>query len=131
DLRENRESRQQDNVQVQIEKVLFEGQTLLVQVIKDAIGTKGARVSNQISIAGRSLVYLPHDPHIGISQKIATETEREQLKQRVQSLMDPDEKGGYIIRTQASWATDEELKNDQNYLKLRWQKIIDEMRKVG
>src|SRR5699024_4521677 len=59
DLRENRESRQNENVQLQIEKVLFEGQTLLVQVIKDAIGTKGARLSNQISIAGRSLVYLP------------------------------------------------------------------------
>lgn len=131
DLRENRESRQNDNIQIQIEKVLFEGQTLLVQVIKDSIGTKGARVSNQISIAGRSLVYLPHDPHIGISQKIESEEEREKLKQRVQNLMEPNEKGGYIIRTQASWATDEELKNDQEYLSLRWQKIIDGMRKHG
>lgn len=129
DLRENRESRQNDNVQVQIEKVLFEGQTLLVQVIKDAVGTKGARVSNQISIAGRALVYLPHDPHIGISQKIESEEEREELKQRVKQLMDPNEKGGYIIRTQASWATDDEIKNDQKYLSLRWQRIIDEMKK--
>lgn len=131
DLRENRESRQNDNVQVQIEKVLFEGQTLLVQVIKDPVGTKGARVSNQISIAGRALVYLPHDPHIGISQKIESEEEREELKQRVKRLMDPNEKGGYIIRTQASWATDEELKNDQKYLSLRWQKTIDGMKKKG
>ncbi|SUA61485.1 Ribonuclease G [Oligella urethralis] len=131
DLRENRESRLNDNVQVHIEKVLFEGQTLLVQVIKDPVGTKGARVSNQISIAGRALVYLPHDPHIGISQKIESEEEREALKARVQKLMDPQEKGGYIIRTQASWATDEELKNDQEYLRLRWQKTIDEMKKKG
>jgi ribonuclease G len=131
DLRENRESRQHENVQVQIEKILFEGQTLLVQVTKDAVGTKGARVSNQISIAGRVLVYLPHDPHIGISQKIETDEERETLKQRVKELMDPDEKGGYIIRTQASWASDEEIKNDQKYLSLRWQKIIDEMKKQG
>ena len=131
DLRENRESRQHENVQVQIEKILFEGQTLLVQVTKDAVGTKGARVSNQISIAGRVLVYLPHDPHIGISQKIETDEERETLKQRVKELMDPDEKGGYIIRTQASWASDEENKNDQKYLSLRWQKIIDEMKRQG
>ena len=131
DLRENRESRQHENVQVQIEKILFEGQTLLVQVTKDAVGTKGARVSNQISIAGRVLVYLPHDPHIGISQKIETDEERETLKQRVKELMDPDEKGGYIIRTQASWASDEEIKNDQKYLSLRWQKIIDEMKRQG
>ena len=131
DLRENRESRQHENVQVQIEKILFEGQTLLVQVTKDAVGTKGARVSNQISIAGRVLVYLPHDPHIGISQKIETDEERETLKQRVKELMDPEEKGGYIIRTQASWASDEEIKNDQKYLSLRWQKIIDEMKRQG
>lgn len=131
DLRENRESRQHENVQIQIEKILFEGQTLLVQVTKDAVGTKGARVSNQISIAGRVLVYLPHDPHIGISQKIETDEERETLKQRVKELMDPDEKGGYIIRTQASWASDEEIKNDQKYLSLRWQKIIDEMKRQG
>ncbi|CAM5194292.1 ribonuclease G [Oligella ureolytica] len=96
-LRENRESRQSDNVQVQIEKVLFEGQTLLVQVIKDAIGTKGARVSNQISIAGRSLVYLPHDPHIGISQKIDSEEEREKLRQRVQNLIHPTKKAAILL----------------------------------
>ena len=61
----------------QIEKILFEGQTLLVQVLKDPLGTKGARLTRQISIAGRNLVYLPQDHrslgteiHIGISQKI-------------------------------------------------------------
>ena len=59
-----------------IEKILSEGQSLLVQVIKDPIGTKGARLSTQISIAGRLVVYLPHDPHIGISQRIQDETER-------------------------------------------------------
>ena len=55
---------------VPIEKQVFEGQTLLVQVIKDPIGTKGARLSTQISIAGRFLVFLPQDQHIGVSQKI-------------------------------------------------------------
>ena len=54
----------------------IEGQTLTVQVIKDPIGTKGARLSSQVSIAGRMLVYLPQDPHIGVSQRIASEGER-------------------------------------------------------
>ena len=68
----NRESRP-------IEEVISEGQTLLVQVIKDPIGTKGARLSTQVSIAGRMLVYLPQEKHIGISQRIESETEREAL----------------------------------------------------
>ncbi len=59
-----------------IEKLLFDGQAVMVQVIKDPIGTKGARLSTQISIAGRMLVYLPQDPHIGISQRIESEAER-------------------------------------------------------
>jgi ribonuclease G len=70
-----------------------------VQVIKDPIGTKGARLSTQISIAGRMLVYLPQDKHIGISQKIEKESERELLRTRMQSLLPPEEKGGYIVRT--------------------------------
>ena len=56
-----------------IEKIVFEGQTLMVHVVKDPIGTKGARLSTQVSIAGRTLVYLPQEPHIGISQKIESE----------------------------------------------------------
>ncbi|MET0732088.1 MAG: Rne/Rng family ribonuclease, partial [Casimicrobiaceae bacterium] len=59
-----------------IEKILHEGQALLVQVIKDPIGTKGARLSTQVSLAGRLLVFLPQDSHIGISQRIEDEAER-------------------------------------------------------
>ena len=69
-----------------IEKQVFEGQTLLVQVLKDPIGTKGARLTTQISIAGRFLVYLPQDQHIGVSQKIQ-EPLREQLKLRLSALV--------------------------------------------
>ena len=58
---------------IPIEKQVFEGQALMVQVVKDPIGTKGARLSTQISIAGRHLVFLPQDDHIGVSQKIPTE----------------------------------------------------------
>ena len=63
--------------------MVFEGQTLMVQVIKDPIGTKGARLSTQISIAGRLLVFLPQDDHIGISQKIGSHELREQLRARM------------------------------------------------
>jgi ribonuclease G len=64
--------RAEDAPLVPIERQVFEGQTLTVQVIKDPIGTKGARLSTQVSIAGRMLVHLPQDQHIGISQKIGS-----------------------------------------------------------
>jgi len=123
DLRENRSERAQGLTPTPIEKLLFEGQTLMVQVIKDPLGTKGARLSTQISIAGRMLVYLPHDPHIGISQKIDSETERIQLRERLHGLMPPEEKGGFIVRTQAEGATDDELQADLDYLSKLWTSI--------
>jgi ribonuclease G len=91
-----------------IERRVFEGQTLTVQVIKDPIGTKGARLSTQISIAGRMLVYLPQDNHIGISQKIGSHELREQLRARMVALAGTDG-GGFILRTNAEDATDQEL----------------------
>ncbi|AKJ67033.1 ribonuclease G [Pandoraea thiooxydans] len=106
-----------------IEKMVFEGQTLMVQVIKDPIGTKGARLATQISIAGRTLVYLPQEPHIGISQRIESEAEREALRSKVQSLVPPDEKGGFIVRTIAEDAADSELSNDIDYLRKTWETI--------
>lgn len=120
DLRENRQERTLASPPTPIEKLLFEGQSLMVQVIKDPLGTKGARLSTQISIAGRMLVYLPHDPHIGISQKIGSEEDRQILRDRVQALVPPDEKGGFIVRTQAEGATDEEMSADLDYLKKLW-----------
>ena len=109
--------------QVPIERQVFEGQTLTVQVIKDAIGTKGARLSAQVSIAGRMLVYLPHDNHIGISQKIGSHELREQLRARMQALTGQDGKdsgGGFILRTNAEEATDAELADDIAYLRRTW-----------
>src|SRR5512140_3206873 len=103
-----------------IEKILSEGQPLLVQVVKDPIGTKGARLSTQISIAGRMLVHLPQDAHIGISQRIEDEGARQALLERVRKLLPAEEKGGYIIRTMAETATDTELANDLQYLRKLW-----------
>ena len=123
DLRENRSERSQGVTATPIEKLLFEGQTLMVQVIKDPLGTKGARLSTQISIAGRMLVYLPHDPHIGISQKIDSEAERIQLRERLQALVPDEEKGGFIVRTQAEGASNDELSADLEYLRKLWANV--------
>ena len=103
-----------------IERVLFEGQNILVQVIKDPIGTKGARLSTQISIAGRMLVYLPQEKHIGISQRIESEAEREALREKISQLIPQDEQGGVIVRTMAEGATEESLASDICYLRKLW-----------
>ena len=125
DLWQSRHSNAATSGQQPIEKLLFEGQPLLVQVIKDPLGTKGARLSTQVSIAGRFLVYLPHEPHIGVSQRIGDEQGREALRSRVQKLVPPDEKGGFIVRTLAEDATGEELAADIAYLRRRWQQILE------
>ncbi len=106
-----------------IEKLVFEGQSLVVQVIKDPIGTKGARLSTQISVAGRLLVYLPQDDHIGISQKIGSPELRDQLRQRMAALVGTREEGGgggFILRTNAEDADDRELGDDIAYLRKTW-----------
>ncbi len=104
---------------VPIERQVFEGQTLTVQVIKDAIGTKGARLSTQVSVAGRMLVFLPHDNHISISQKIGSPELREQLRTRMTALAG-DAGGGFILRTNAEEASDTELADDIAYLRRAW-----------
>ncbi len=106
-----------------IEKILAEGQPVLAQVVKDPIGTKGARLSTQISLAGRLLVYLPHDPHIGISQRIEDEAGRQQLRERLRELVPAEEKGGFILRTLAEGAGEDELRADIEYLRNLWRDI--------
>lgn len=124
DVRENRQER---NLGLQattpIEKLLFEGQTIMVQVIKDPLGSKGARLSTQISLAGRLLVYLPHDPHIGVSQRIEDESDRQRLRELVQELMPEGSSGGFIVRTQAEDATREAIAADIEYLLHLWRNV--------
>ncbi len=106
-----------------IEQILHESQSLMVQVVKDPIGTKGARLSTQISFAGRYLVYLPQESHIGISQKIEGEEERELLRQKLHRLMPADATGGFIVRTMAETAEDAEMQADIDYLRRLWSNI--------
>ncbi len=130
-----RDHRGQATTVVPIEKQVFEGQALLVQVIKDPIGTKGARLSTQISIAGRLLVFLPQDNHIGVSQKIPGDL-RDALRARLQGLIDaaaaaeaagasPGPTGGFILRTNGEDASDAELAEDIAYLRKTWSRIRD------
>ncbi len=109
-----------------IEKSIFEGQTLMVQVLKDPLGTKGARLTTHISIAGRNLVYLPIEDkngQIGISQKILNEDDREALKNRLKNIISKDQKGSFIVRTSAEEANDSDLALDLNYLNTTWERI--------
>jgi ribonuclease G len=108
---------------VPIEKQVFEGQSLMVQVIKDPIGSKGARLSTQISIAGRLLVFLPQDNHIGVSQKIPMELREALRKRLVQLAHSEEEKGGFILRTNGEDATDSQLLEDIAYLRKTWAKV--------
>jgi ribonuclease G len=132
-------STQSSAAAVPIEKQVFEGQSLMVQVIKDPIGSKGARLSSQISLAGRQLVFLPQDDHIGISQKIPPE-QRESLRARVQKLWDEYaaqqqsyshiKGGGFILRTNAEEATDAELQDDMAYLLKTWLRIRESAQRM-
>ncbi len=118
------EAHSEDGETKPIERVLHEGQALMVQVAKDPIGTKGARLTTTISLAGRKLVYLPRDPHIGVSQRIEDEAMREHLKELLTSVRPETEKGGYIIRTSAEeGATAEEFEQDMAYLGRLWKEI--------
>jgi ribonuclease G len=96
----------------------------MVQVLKDPIGTKGARLTTQISIAGRLLVHLPQDNHIGISQRIGDEAERDALRARIsRSLLPPNSRAATSCAPWPPNASDEELAADIAYLRRIWAEI--------
>lgn len=103
--------------------LLREGQEVVVQVIKDPMGTKGARLTTQISIPSRYLVFLPGTNHIGVSQKIESEQERQRLKDIISGLAPEFEPGGYIVRTVAEGVAEEAIKNDMRFLQKLWSTI--------
>ena len=109
-----------DGQQRKIESVLSSGQSILVQVSKDPIGHKGARLTSQISLAGRFLVYVPDGTTSGISRKLP-DTERNRLKTVLKEIV-PDT-AGVIVRTAAEGASEDELTRDVERLKARWEDI--------
>ncbi len=120
-----RQSHQANGGNIPIEKLLHDGQVVLVQVSKDPIGTKGARLTTEISLAGRLLVYLPYTSHIGVSQKIEDGAERARLKEEIELLSQScgTKEGGYIVRTSGEDAHQEDFLNDMKYLEKLWQNI--------
>ncbi|WP_067438799.1 Rne/Rng family ribonuclease, partial [Nocardioides jensenii] len=109
-----------DGAPRKIESVLTSGQSILVQVTKDPIGHKGARLTGQVSLAGRFLVYVPDGTTSGISRKLP-DTERSRLKSLLKDIV-PDT-AGVIVRTAAEGASEEELTQDVERLKDRWESI--------
>jgi ribonuclease G len=116
------ESRPGNNQPVQISKLLKEGQEILVQISKEPLGTKGARITSHIALPGRYLVYMPTVEHIGVSRKIASEEERLRLRNIILehkgSLT-----GGFIVRTAGQGRDQEELKADLKFLSALWSEI--------
>lgn len=106
-----------------INVLLREGQLIVVQVAKDPIGSKGARLTTHLTLPSRHLVFLPRNLHIGISQRLEDETERNRLQALLESCVEQEsmrDKGGFIIRTAAEGATEEELLEDIRFLRKLW-----------
>ncbi|MCG9779286.1 ribonuclease G [Photobacterium damselae] len=106
-----------------ISELVRQGQDLVVQVVKDPLGTKGARLTTDVTLPSRYLVFMPGASHVGVSQRIESEHERERLKKIV--MPHCDDLGGFIIRTAAEGASDEELSQDAAFLKHLWRKVIE------
>ena len=104
-----------------IRELVNEGGDILVQVLKDPLGTKGARLTTFITIPSRYLVYMPFGHGVGISARIETEEERTRLRELMQSFVTPGESGGYIVRTAAEAAAGEALRADMLFLRKLWE----------
>lgn len=105
-----------------IREVIHEGQDIVVQVSKDPIGTKGARVTSHVSLPGRYVVYMPTIDHVGVSRRIGSLKERSRLREAIDAMKPP--KGGVIVRTVAEGLTKGQLKADIAYLVRLWGEIV-------
>ncbi len=110
----------QEEDKTPIQDLLKEGQMILCQIAKDPLGTKGARITTHISLPGRTIVYMPNIPHLGISKKIEDEKERERLKEIIEKAKPV---GGVIVRTAAEDLSKEQILEDLDYLKRLWKDV--------
>jgi ribonuclease G len=109
-----------------IRNALQEGSPVVVQVIKEPIGTKGARLTTHLTVSSRFLVYMPHSQHVGISQRIEDEAERERLKQLVEAAVAQEAmQGGFILRTAAEGVGEAEIIADMRFLKRLWATVAE------
>jgi ribonuclease G len=115
-----------------IGKLVLPGQDILAQVLKDPLGSKGARLTTFVSLASRFLVYMPVGRGVGVSARIADEAERERLRALVRELAELQQSGGgYIVRTAASGAPHEALRADMLYLARLWEHVRQEQLRVA
>jgi ribonuclease G len=114
-----------------INELLREGGTVLVQVVKDPIGTKGARLTTSISVPSRYLVYMPNSTSVGISVKIEDEAERERLKKLIEACRSESQVGGCIIRTAAEGVDEAELLRDIAFLSKLWGSLLEHAESVS
>src|SRR4051794_7193421 len=105
-----------------IQDLLKRGQDIVVQVSKEPISTKGPRVTAQISLAGRFLVYMPFASRVGVSRKIGDRAERQRLREQMQKLL-PDNSGGIIVRTVGEDVTEDTFEREMNTLMNQWKRI--------
>jgi len=108
-----------------VKDLIREGQDIIVQVLKDMIGSKGARLTTHISLPSRYLVYMPDNNHIGISQRIDDEEERERLREIVKQCKETKEAfcGGFILRTAADGVTEAEIKKEMEFVTKIWSMV--------
>lgn len=107
-----------------ISALLRDGDSILVQVIKEPLGSKGARLTSQLTIPSRYLVYLPHADHVGISTKIEDEEERTRLRELLTEMIEASGRpGSFIVRTAGEGVNSEELRNDVTFLHRLWDSI--------
>src|SRR6202046_1216763 len=104
-----------------IRSLVAEGNEILVQVVKDPLGTKGARLTTYVTLPSRSLVYMPKGHGVGVSARIEKETERERLRAAVEAGVQPQENAGFIVRTAAEDGAAEALRADMIYLRKLWE----------
>ena len=104
-----------------IRSLVAEGNEILVQVVKDPLGTKGARLTTYVTLPSRFLVYMPQGRGVGVSARIENEIERERLRSAVQAGLEADESAGFIVRTAAEDAPHEALRADMIYLRKLWE----------
>lgn len=112
-----------DGESVDITALLREGQMIVVQVAKDPIGTKGARLTTHLTLPSRHLVFLPRNLHIGISQRLENEEERNRLQALLEQCLvieSMQDRGGFIIRTAAEGASENEILEDIRFLRKLW-----------
>ncbi|MFL2554843.1 MAG: ribonuclease G [Candidatus Rariloculaceae bacterium] len=118
-------------VEIDIRELIEEGSDVLVQVLKDPLGTKGALLTTQIAIPSRYLVMMPHSDRVGVSSRIKDDVERERLRQCVESLVDTERAPGYIVRTAAEGEPIEALRGDMLFLEELWLSIEEDAKKTG